>query len=675
MHRQNLDVGSVAALLLQTEASLSALHRPSSGLRDDASGLQTPDTDRHRRHSRSHATADCGLPLKRSGSSGAVTARNNGSRSQELEAQVLHLGVSVGRLEQRLREDRGLAEARRLSEEKRLEAFLEKCEKRLQVAEDSAEDFRRGVDEAVERGLQSLETRVLDVCERRLSAGEDQLRQVGDTLRAEAEASAEDLRHRTDERLEDLRHRIDERLEEIELSEGERTGAVFEEVRDGLRRLQADSHGFQGRLEQCTLAEDLDKRLRLVDRGLQKRMDERLEALERQAKDRCAWLENGTEAVAQRCRELDRRLSERLSCQAGLVDAVVEQLPRLVPFRECQDQVHALACTAETERQRLQACEASVAQFPMLRAKVEEMEAHVGKQLEEQAQTARCLKELAQRLPQHMPDGVVVERRLAEQAEEQAQTAACLRELAQRLPQKLADVEQICQRAERQGTCLEARLHARLDEDTGRVGKELEALQQRLAQRVDEAEARLQHTATRMEREGKEHVDVFSRKAESRLKELEAQADRLVEAGIRHLQEMPSGSSPASVAFDGKAQAPTMRNHTLDQQQQQSPQHLQVTPQQPKASPRYHRQGPTLPLQQQQAPHPNPFSSGTSSTGYGPTLPYARSYSSAEVMSNTPLALYGDSAQHQPLGMPGGQPMMSPGMRPYQDDAECCGLF
>jgi len=389
----------------------------------------------------------------------------------------LQLWASVEDLERCVREERRATAARRLSDERRLE--------------EAAKGLRCGLEEVLAERQQELERMLLE-------AGE---------------------RH-----LQDLGRRIDLRLEDLERTAGKRGGAVLEEVREGLRQLQTDAQGFHGRLEKCTLAEDLEEHFRLADRFLQKRLDERLGALESRTGERCARLEGCTEVVGRRCLEVERLLSERF----------VEQAEQRWPG----------------------SCELWLSRIPALEAKVELVEAHVARQAEEQAQTVRQLQDLAQRLPQASAEAnAALEAQLAQQAEDQVQTSRCLRELARTIPLKLADVEAACHRAEDQANALEERLRVRVDEDGGRAAADLEALQRRLAERVEDAEARLQRTAERLEREGTAHVEVLTKKAseaEERLRELEAQGDRLVLAGIRRLEEHVAGPLQAPQVQAGR---------------------------------------------------------------------------------------------------------------------------
>lgn len=194
---------------------------------------------------------------------------------------------------------------------------------------------------------------------------------------------------------------------------------------------------------------------------------------------------------------------------------------------------------------RLAACEARLVRLPDLEAKVEFVEAHVAKQAEEQASTARRLKEFDQRLPHSRADHCGLEQQLTWQVEEQAQTSRSVKELSRWLPQlqtqlrqqqqQLADLRAHCEdEAESLAAAVEERLCTQLREDSRHSAADLQTVQQHLTKRIDEAEAMLRGTAERLERDSSAGF---------------RQLEEIVEAGLRQLEE----SQPTSEIADSAA--------------------------------------------------------------------------------------------------------------------------
>lgn len=379
----------------------------------------------------------------------------------------------------------------------------------------------RGGVERLERRLEEELRAFLGVCDKRMQAREEQLRNIGESLQASANNVAETLCQRVDARLRDL--------ERVAAEKGDR---ALEEVWEVLRRLQADGRSYEGRLQRCALADDFADRLREAERAQLQRIDEKLAAMERRAVEHRAQLDSGTEAwreaVNQRCHALETRVWEQQAERGDLADAVLKRLPEAVPLRELHEEMRTQAYSVEVQQRRLAACEAKLSKLPALEAKVEFAETQTAQQVEEQAQTARGLSDVAQRLSQ-----------------------------------KLAATDATCQRVEAQGAALEARLRGQGDEDKERFTSDLEAVQQRFLQRVDDVESRLQRSAARTEREVAQQIATLTQ----RVSDDTAAARQQVEGMLREVEARTETSEEVfrqqleRTATDLRTEARGIREH------------------------------------------------------------------------------------------------------------------
>eukprot|EP00928_Gymnodinium_smaydae_P043106 TRINITY_DN28958_c0_g6_i1.p1 TRINITY_DN28958_c0_g6~~TRINITY_DN28958_c0_g6_i1.p1 ORF type:complete len:1915 (-),score=329.08 TRINITY_DN28958_c0_g6_i1:299-6043(-) len=455
MQRSGFDAGSIAALLRQTEANISALKTPQEADRKLHSatagfgGLHSGFSLGGASVAGPAATpvpapapgpwpaasvgvgAECYGAARRPGIGVSVPAGCGGSI--ELEAQVLQLRNAVETLERRLEDD--------------LRAFLGVCDKRLQ-------------------------------------AKEEQLRSVGESMQVTADSVAEGLCRRVDARLRDL-----------ERASSERTERSLEEVWESLRRLQSDGRGVDGRLQRCATSDELGDRFREMERSLTQRLEEKVVNQERRAVELRAQLESASEAwreaISQRCHALESRVWENQQDRGDLADVVLKRLPETASFRELQDEVRQQTYAGEVQQRRLSACEAKLSKLPALESKVEFSESQTAQQLEEQAQAARGLNDVAQRLMQ-----------------------------------KIASSEVALQRVEAQNATLESRLQQKSTEEVDRIAGDLDALQQRLLKRVDDVENRLQRSASQVERELTQQFSALALKTSEDQGELQQQMER-----------------------------------------------------------------------------------------------------------------------------------------------------
>ncbi|CAE8585276.1 unnamed protein product, partial [Polarella glacialis] len=414
MQRSAFDVGSIAALLRQTEANLSALNRPPSVPAE----RRTSPSQHEPRYFSGLAASQCWQPSEPQNAC-AVFSKGLGS-GIELETQVVQL--------------RG---------------FVESLEKRL---EDELRSF-------------------LAVSDKRLSAREEQLRGIGDTLQASADAA-----------MEQLNRRVDTRLRDLERASHQGQDGGLDEVWESIRRVQADCRGMEGRVQRCAPSEELTDRLREAEQRLKTQLEDRVVAQDRRAVEHRTQLETSSEAwkeaMAQRCNALEQRVWGKESDKADLVDTVIKRMSEGTQMQELKEELRAGGYTNEVQQRRLAACEAKLSKLGALEAKVDFVESQTMQQLEEQAQSGRGLGELSLKLQQ-----------------------------------KLASSEAACQRVESHSTALEARLQSQVDEDRNRIGADLESLQQRLLQRMEEVDGRQQRTSNRFERELAQQLTAVTQKA------------------------------------------------------------------------------------------------------------------------------------------------------------------
>eukprot|EP00929_Paragymnodinium_shiwhaense_P040072 TRINITY_DN2094_c0_g1_i1.p1 TRINITY_DN2094_c0_g1~~TRINITY_DN2094_c0_g1_i1.p1 ORF type:complete len:2323 (+),score=731.23 TRINITY_DN2094_c0_g1_i1:122-7090(+) len=504
MSSASFDVGSIAALLRQTEANLSALKpaqpafpqaRPYSALgaapapREPTAALGGGFGCLEDAHHLPRVPSHGGLPPRDAWAAAAMmeaaataprgffggNAGPSGA-SMELEAQVMQLRTLVERMDRKVEEE--------------LKAFLGICDKRLQAKEEA-------------------------------------LRTVGDSLQVSAEALSDGLSRRMDARMRDL--------ERIATEKNDRS---VDELWESFRRLQSDQRALDSRMQRCAMTDDLADRMRESDKTGIQRIDEKLAAFERRSVEHRAQLESSTEAwretLSQRCSQLEQRVWESHADRGDLAEAVMKKLPEAAPLRALQEDIRAANYSSEVQQRRLSTIEAKLSKLPALESKVEFAEAQTAQQVEEQAQVARGLSDLAQRLSQ-----------------------------------KLSATEGACQRIEAQSASMESRVQVQTQEVRERMTTDLEGLQSRLLQRVEDVEARLQRSAAQAERELTQQFSALALKTndesaavrqhtERRLGELQARQDGMAdtwhktfERSVDELRaEMQAGLERFSRRFD-----------------------------------------------------------------------------------------------------------------------------
>jgi len=400
MQRSSFDVNSIAALLRQTEANLAALNKtqppPDQRYFPGLSGAET------RTWPASEPYASCAAPAVLPP---PAPVRSSGIGSgMELETQVVQLRSCMESLERRLEDE--------------LRSFLSVSDKRLQ-------------------------------------AREEQLRSIGDTLQASADAA-----------FEQLSRRVDSRLRELERASQQGHGDGFEEIWESVRRVQADCRDLDGRVRDMPPSEELADRLREVERVQQQRLEERLAAQERRLNEHRSQLESSSdawrEALQRRCDALESRVWEHQSASSEVVEAVLKRISEAPVLRDLQEELRSTAYDKEVQQRRVGTMEAKLSRLTGLESKVEFIEVQTMQQLEDQAQASRGASEVSQKLAQ-----------------------------------KLSSTEALCQRLDAQSSSVQARLQTQLDEERERNSASFEGLQARVMQRLDEAEARVTRSSAR----------------------------------------------------------------------------------------------------------------------------------------------------------------------------------
>ncbi|CAJ1462323.1 unnamed protein product [Effrenium voratum] len=203
---------------------------------------------------------------------------------------------------------------------------------------------------------------------------------------------------------------------------------------------------------------------------------------------------------------LEKNFWEGQSDRGDVVEAVFKRLAEAAPIRELHDEkINSSNYDKEVQRSRLAAAEAKLSKFAALESKVDFMESQMSQQLEEQAQQFRNVGELQQRLVQ-----------------------------------KLSATEASCQRVEAQGSVLQAKLQAQMEEDRDRHSSSFESMQLRLVQRLEEVEGRSSRYATRSEKDLVDNMTALAQKisednaaaqrqADKRLHSIEERCDQVVQ--------------------------------------------------------------------------------------------------------------------------------------------------
>ncbi|CAJ1346571.1 unnamed protein product [Effrenium voratum] len=217
-------------------------------------------------------------------------------------------------------------------------------------------------------------------------------------------------------------------------------------------------------------------------------------------------IEHRCEMQRARAKRLEKNFWEGQSDRGDVVEAVFKRLAEAAPIRELHDEkINSSNYDKEVQRSRLAAAEAKLSKFAALESKVDFMESQMSQQLEEQAQQFRNVGELQQRLVQ-----------------------------------KLSATEASCQRVEAQGSVLQAKLQAQMEEDRDRHSSSFESMQLRLVQRLEEVEGRSSRYATRSEKDLVDNMTALAQKisednaaaqrqADKRLHSIEERCDQVVQ--------------------------------------------------------------------------------------------------------------------------------------------------
>ncbi|CAJ1408274.1 unnamed protein product, partial [Effrenium voratum] len=350
--------------------------------------------------------------------------------------------------------------------------------------------------ETLERRLEEELRSFLAISDKRLQVREEQLRGVGETLQASADAA-----------LEQLGRRVDVRLRELE-----RAGMApmaLDEVWDCIKRLQNDCQDLDSKLRRATSTDEIAERFQEMERAQAQRLEDRLATQERRLSDYRVQLQGSNreflQAIEHRCEMLEKNFWEGQSDRGDVVEAVFKRLAEAAPIRELHDEINSSNYDKEVQRSRLAAAEAKLSKFAALESKVDFMESQMSQQLEEQAQQFRNVGELQQRLVQ-----------------------------------KLSATEASCQRVEAQGSVLQAKLQAQMEEDRDRHSSSFESMQLRLVQRLEEVEGRSSRYATRSEKDLVDNMTALAQKisednaaaqrqADKRLHSIEERCDQVVQ--------------------------------------------------------------------------------------------------------------------------------------------------
>jgi len=350
--------------------------------------------------------------------------------------------------------------------------------------------------ETLERRLEEELRSFLAISDKRLQVREEQLRGVGETLQASADAA-----------LEQLGRRVDVRLRELERAGMAPT--ALDEVWDCIKRLQNDCQDLDSKLRRATSTDEIAERFQEMERAQAQRLEDRLATQERRLSDYRVQLQGSNreflQAIEHRCEMLEKNFWEGQSDRGDVVEAVFKRLAEAAPIRELHDEINSSNYDKEVQRSRLAAAEAKLSKFAALESKVDFMESQMSQQLEEQAQQFRNVGELQQRLVQ-----------------------------------KLSATEASCQRVEAQGSVLQAKLQAQMEEDRDRHSSSFESMQLRLVQRLEEVEGRSSRYATRSEKDLVDNMTALAQKisednaaaqrqADKRLHSIEERCDQVVQ--------------------------------------------------------------------------------------------------------------------------------------------------
>ncbi|CAJ1408308.1 unnamed protein product, partial [Effrenium voratum] len=347
--------------------------------------------------------------------------------------------------------------------------------------------------ETLERRLEEELRSFLAISDKRLQVREEQLRGVGETLQASADAA-----------LEQLGRRVDVRLRELE-----RAGMApmaLDEVWDCIKRLQNDCQDLDSKLRRATSTDEIAERFQEMERAQAQRLEDRLATQERRLSDYRVQLQGSNreflQAIEHRCEMLEKNFWEGQSDRGDVVEAVFKRLAEAAPIRELHDEkINSSNYDKEVQRSRLAAAEAKLSKFAALESKVDFMESQMSQQLEEQAQQFRNVGELQQRLVQ-----------------------------------KLSATEASCQRVEAQGSVLQAKLQRRKKEEE-QDAREIAAQKKReQEQRMRDDEQRRKEADEKNRKEAEEARIKEAEEAEAeekKRKEAEAQKKREAEEQMR----------------------------------------------------------------------------------------------------------------------------------------------
>eukprot|EP00931_Biecheleriopsis_adriatica_P078351 TRINITY_DN517_c0_g1_i6.p1 TRINITY_DN517_c0_g1~~TRINITY_DN517_c0_g1_i6.p1 ORF type:complete len:2392 (-),score=709.48 TRINITY_DN517_c0_g1_i6:39-7214(-) len=446
--RTSFDVNSIAALLRQTEVNLATLGKPRPELPRYAAEEPRPSwPSEPQAIPCAAAMAQAPTPVRASSGLGS---------GLELESQVLQLRSCLETLERRLEDE--------------LRSFLAVSDKRLQ-------------------------------------AREEQLRGIGDTLQASADAA-----------LEQLNRRVDSRLRELERGSHSQGQFALEEVWESLKRSQADCLDLDSKVKKAVSAEELNERMKEVDRHQQQRLEERLTNQERRLSEYRAQLQSSSEvqmeAISRRCEALEKQVWETHSDKTDIIEVVLKRIGEAAPIRELQEEIRAVNYEKEVQKTRVVAAEAKLSKLSALESKVDYLESQTTQQLEDQAQQFKGLGDLQQKLLQ-----------------------------------KITISETSLHRVETQTSSLQARVQNLMDEERERSTGSLDSLQVRIMQQVGEAESRVARSASRVKEDVMQHLsELIKDSAEASAKALEAEVHRQ----DRLVQDLKASADSSSKALDAE---------------------------------------------------------------------------------------------------------------------------
>ncbi|CAJ1408282.1 unnamed protein product, partial [Effrenium voratum] len=183
--------------------------------------------------------------------------------------------------------------------------------------------------ETLERRLEEELRSFLAISDKRLQVREEQLRGVGETLQASADAA-----------LEQLGRRVDVRLRELE-----RAGMApmaLDEVWDCIKRLQNDCQDLDSKLRRATSTDEIAERFQEMERAQAQRLEDRLATQERRLSDYRVQLQGSNreflQAIEHRCEMLEKNFWEGQSDRGDVVEAVFKRLAEAAPIRELHDE-------------------------------------------------------------------------------------------------------------------------------------------------------------------------------------------------------------------------------------------------------------------------------------------------------------------------------------------------